>query len=100
MTNCKTLLSDKIKLSEKITLLEQKETPDTDSNIGDDIVNDDVKIENIFNKFFSDVVNDLKIPGFHGAVPLADNICHPIFRAILKYAKYPRIIAIKDLNNN
>ena len=58
------MLSDKIKLSEKITLLEQKETPDTDSNIGDDIVNDDVKIEKIFNKFFSDAVNDLKIPGF------------------------------------
>ena len=32
-------------------------------------------------------------------VPLADNISHPIFRAILKYANHPSTIAIKDLNN-
>ena len=41
----------------------------------------------------------MKIPDFHGAVPLADNISHPIFRAILKYANHPSTIAIKDLNN-
>ena len=41
----------------------------------------------------------MKIPGFHGAVPLADNFSHPIFRAILKYANNPSTIAIKDLNN-
>ena len=95
----KSLLSGKITLSEKITLVEQRETPDTDGNIDDDIVNDDVKIAEIFNRFFSNAVNDLKIPGFHGAVPLADNISHPIFRAILKYANHPSTIAIKDLNN-
>ena len=41
----------------------------------------------------------LEIPGFHEAVPLADNISHPIFRVILKYANHPGTIAIKDLNN-
>ena len=41
----------------------------------------------------------MKIPDFHGAVPLADNISHPIFRAILKYANHPSTIAIKGLNN-
>ena len=61
--------------------------------------NDDVKIAEILNIFFSNAVNDLKIPGFHGAVPLADNISPPIFRAILKYANHPSTIAIKDLNN-
>ena len=74
-------------------------TLDTDGNIDDEIVNDDVKIAEIFNRFFSNAVIDLKIPDFHGAVPLADNISHPIFRAILKYANHPSTIAIKDLNN-
>ena len=94
----KPLLSDKIKLPEKITLVEQRETLDTDGNIDDEIDNDNIKIAEILNRFFSNAVNDLKIPGFHGA-PLADNISHPIFRAILKYANHPSTIAIKDLNN-
>ena len=93
------LLSDKIKLSEKIRLKEQRETLDTDGNIDDEIVNDDVKIAQILNRFFSNTVKDLKIPGFYGVVPLADNIFHPIFRAILKYANHPSTIAIKNLKN-
>ena len=94
----KPLLSDKIKSSEKITLVEQRETLDTDGNIDNEIVNDDAKITEIFNRLFSNAVSDLKIPDFHGAVSLADNISHPIFRAILKYANHPSTIEIKDLN--
>ena len=60
---------------------------------------DDVKIAEIFNRFFSNAVIDLKIPDFHGEVPLADYISHLIFRAILKYANHPSTIAIKGLNN-
>ena len=95
----KPLLSDKIKSSEKITLVEPRETLETDGNIDDEIVNDDIKIAEIFKRFFSNAVIGLKIPDFHGAVPLADNIFHPIFRAILKYANHPNTIAMKDLNN-
>ena len=95
----KPLLSDKIKSSEKITLVEQRETVGTDGNIDDELVNDDVKIAEIFNRFFSNAVIDLKIPDFHGAVPLAHNISYPIFRAILKYANHPSAIAIKYLSN-
>ena len=80
-------------------MVEQTETLDTDGNIDDKIVNDDVKIAEIVSRFFSNAVIDLKVPNFHGAVPLADNISHPIFRAILKYANHPSTIAIKDLNN-
>ena len=75
----KPLLSDKIKSSKKITLIEERETLDTEGNIDDEFVNDDVKIAEILNRFSSNAVNDLKIPGFHGVVPLADNISHPIF---------------------
>ena len=80
-------------------MIEQRETLDTDGNIDDEIVNDDVKIAQIINRFFSNAVKDLKIPGFHGVVPLADNISHPIFRASLKYANHPSTIAIKNLKN-
>ena len=95
----KPLLSDKIKSSEKITLVEQRETLDTDGNIDDEIVHEDVKTAEFLNRFFSNAVRDLKIPGFHGAVPVADNISHSIFRAIMKYANHPSTIVIKDLNN-
>ena len=64
----KPLLSDKIKLSEKITLVEQRETLDTDGNIDDKTVNDDAKIAEIFSRFFSNAVIDLKIPDFHGSL--------------------------------
>ena len=80
-------------------MVEQRENLDTVGNIDDEIVNDDIKIAEIFNRFFSNAVIDLKIPNFHGVVPLADNISHPIFRDILKYANHPSTIVINDLNN-
>ena len=80
-------------------MAEQRGTLDRDGNINDEIVNDDVKITQIFHRFFSNAVIDLKISDFHGAFPLADNISHPIFRAMLKYLNHPSTIAIKDLNN-
>ena len=49
--------------------MEQRETLNADGNINDEIVNDDVKIAEILNRFFSNAVKDLKISGFHGAVP-------------------------------
>ena len=47
----KPLFSDKIKSSEKITLVEKRETLDMNGNIDNEIVNDDVKIAEIFNRF-------------------------------------------------
>ena len=80
-------------------MVEQRETLDMDGNIDDEIFNDDVKIAEIFYRFFSNAVIDLKIPDFHGAIPLSDNISHPFFRAILKCANCPSTFVIKDLNN-
>ena len=48
-----------------MTLVEQKETLDAAGNIDDEIVNDDVKIAEILNRFFSNAVKDLKMSGFH-----------------------------------
>ena len=58
-------------------MVEQREAVDTDGNINDEIVND-VKIAEVFSRFVSNAIIDLKISDFHGAFSLADNISHPI----------------------
>ena len=58
------MLSDKIKLSEKIALVEPIGTLDRDGNSDNEIVNVVVKIADILNRFFSNTVIDLKIPDF------------------------------------
>ena len=85
----------------KKILVEQrnKQTLDTDGKIDDEIVNDDVKLGEIFNRFFSNPISNLKTPDFHGAAHLTDNISHLIFRAVLKYANHISTFAIIYLNN-
>ena len=69
----KPVLSDKVKSSEKITLLE-----------GEEIINEDGENAEILNTFFSNAVKNSKIPEYQETDSLANNISHPIFRAILK----------------
>ena len=83
----KPLLSDKIKSSEKIALLE-----------GDEIIIEDGENAEILNTFFSNAVKNLKIPEYQEIDPFANNISHPIFKTILKYRNHPSIAAIKNLN--
>ena len=83
----KPLLSDKIKSSEKIALLE-----------GDEIIIEDGENAEILNTFFSNAVKNLKIPEYQEIDPFANNISHPIFKTILKYRNLPSIAAIKNLN--
>ena len=84
----KPLLSNKVKSSEKITLVE-----------GEEIVTEDGENAEIFNKFFSDAVKNLKVPEYQEADPLANNISHPIFRAMMKFRNYSSVIAIKNLSS-
>ena len=44
-------------------------------------------------------MKNLETPEFNGTVTLADNISHPISKAILKYTNHPIAIAIKALKN-
>ena len=83
----KPLLSDKVKSSEKITLVE-----------GEEIINEDGENAEIFNTFFSNAVKNLKTPEDQETDSLGNSISHPIFRAILKYRNHPSIISIKNLN--
>ena len=83
----KPLLADQIKPSNKITLVE-----------GEEIIYDDKENAEILNKFFSNAVKNLKIPEYQEADPYADNISHPIFKAIMKFRNQSSITAIKNLN--
>ena len=67
----KSLLSDKVKSSDKITL------------VGGEIINEGGKNAEILNTFFSNAVKNLKIPAYQDVDPLA-NISHPILKAIMK----------------
>ena len=51
----KSLLSDKVKSSEKITLVE-----------GEEIINEDGENARILNRFFSNAIKNLKIPEYQG----------------------------------
>ena len=53
----------------------------------------------LLNFFLSNAVKNLKIPEFSDSDPLAENIPHPIFKAILKYKNHPSIVDIKSVRN-
>ena len=81
------LLSNKSKSNEKITLVEDNK-----------IISEDKDNAELLNSFFSNAVKNLKIPEFSDSNPVAENILHPIFKAILNY-KTPSIVAIKNARN-
>ena len=85
----KPLLSDKPKSNEKTTLVE-----------GDKITSEDKSNAEFLNSFFSNAVKNLKIPEFNDINPPAENIPHPVFKAILKYKNHPSIIAIINERRN
>ena len=64
----KPLLSDKVKSSEKITLVEAEE-----------IINKDGENAEILNTFFSNAAKNLKIPEHQETDYIANNISYPIF---------------------
>ena len=78
------LLSDNVKPSEKITLVEGKET-----------VNEDGENAQIINTFFSNAVKTLKIPEYQKTDSLDNDISYPIFKAILKYRNHPSMLLLK-----
>ena len=82
----KPVLSGKVKSAEKIILVEV-----------DKIVNEDRRNATVLNNFFSNAVENLKIPEYHGADTRADDISHPVLKAIFKYRNHPSIDPIKSV---
>ena len=66
---------------------------------GEEIITEDGENAEILNTFFSNAVKNLKIPEYQEADSLANNISHPIFRAMMKFRNHPSVIAIKNLNS-
>ena len=83
----KPLFSEQAMSTDNLTLIE--------NNV---MVNDDVKIVEIFNNHFSNAVKSLNID-YYDPPPFDEEIIHddPIFRSIQKYKNHPSILKIKEI---
>ena len=86
--NSKTLLSDKTKLNEKITLVEDET-----------VTTQDEQNAELWNISFSKAAKNLKRPKFSNSNPLAEKLSDPTLKAILKNKNHPSIVTIRNANN-
>ena len=77
----KPFLSDKTHGNDKIHLIEN-----------DELLKTDLETAEVFNEFFSNIVQNLNIPRFENDEPIVNNISDPTLKAILKYRKHPGVI--------
>ena len=81
----KPLFSEKVTTSESITLIENE-----------DICRDDGNVAQIFNTFFSNVVNNLNIDRNDGIMNANIDEPDPVLKAIKKYHKHPSILKLNE----
>ena len=84
----KSLLSDKVKSLEKITLVH-----------GDKITTNDDENSKILNSFFSNMVKHLKIPQFKNIDFSAECISHSALKAMMKFCNHSSVSAIRNAFN-
>ena len=77
------LFSDKNYISKKIVLIE-----------GDTILSDDLKVAETFNKYFANIVSNLKIKTYPADKSIAD--LDSIYNIIKKFQSHPSILKIKE----
>ena len=85
----KSLFSDKSNSGDKINLIENEEHAKTE-----------MKILEVLNSLFSNVVKNLKIPQYSNFDPIAQNIEDPTLKAIGKYKNHPSILTIQPKNKD
>ena len=86
----KHFLSHKIVSKEQILFVENDET-----------ISEDRKIAQSLNSFFSNIVKNLKIPGYKThSHSLFENVSDPILKVILKYRNHPSILTIGEVYKN
>ena len=78
----KPFLWGKVTSAQKITLVDN-----------DKIVKNDDTVR-VLNAFFSNIVNDLKIPDYNNFDPLMENIQESVLKAMVKYRNHPNILTI------
>ena len=97
----KPLFTDKVQTNSKVTLIEKKVV----SNQGDkvieteEIISEDKAIAEVFNKFFIDIVPNLKISidnDFDTSFIPTEGL---VQNAISKYRNHPSVLIIKEKNN-
>ena len=81
----KPFLSDKNMMDDNITLVEN-----------DEIITDDLKIAEIFNNFFSEIVPNLNITTNEDILTDTSIIDDPVLKAIKKYGNHPSIKMIEE----
>ena len=84
----KPFLSDKIVSREKVTLIEEEEFIESDSNAAQ-----------VLNTIFSNIVSNLKIAESANCDPISDNINDPVIKSIVKYRNHPSILKIGEVCN-
>ena len=80
----KPMHSNKFVNNEKITLVDNEK-----------IITNDKEIAKVLNEFFSNIIKTLNIPKKDHIDSIVENVRDPTLKAILKYCKYPSILAIK-----
>ena len=94
----KPLFTDKIKSKSKITLIEKELNKDSNEIMSEKIISNDNDVAETFNKFFVNIVPNLKIPTNHDFDINFKVTGDPIVDAINKYENHPSIIMIKNKN--
>ena len=84
----KPFLSDKVVSREKITLIEEDEIVESDSNTAQTL-----------NTFFSNIVSNLKIAEYTNCDPVSNSINDPVIKSIVKYRNHPSILKIAEVCN-
>ena len=82
----KPFLSHKLRLTNKMTLIDNEE-----------IIMGDYNTAKVLNTFFSNIVSNLNIAEYSDYEPLASNISDPILKCVVKYRNRPSILAIGEV---
>ena len=90
----KPLLTEKVKTESKITLIERK-CKDNSNEYSEEIISEDKEVPEIFNKFFVNIVPNLKIPESRNCNKDFQKINDPVLNSTNKYKYHPSIVMIK-----
>ena len=84
----KPFLSDKVRSTNKMTLIDEEE-----------IIMGDCNTVKVLNTFFSNIVNNLNIAEYSNCETVANNISDLVLKCIVKYRNHPSILAIGEVYN-
>ena len=77
----KPFLSDKVRLANKMTLIDTEE-----------IIMSNYNTAKVLNAFFSNIVSNFNIAEYSNCKPLANNMSNPILKCVLKYRNHSSIL--------